>query len=326
MITDNPLLIKVAERNYDNFGVATSLVPAKQLARTYTSSQQADLDVRTSVNKIGEIINLAQELNTIIWSTLNGGGTLEDIRELYMDVSKLNVLSNIEIDKAKREFNIDSHREIEKIKSKHLKRTKDGRMIKPAFFGTIARTKGYYDPRRKSYKHHATTMDYLQKAAKGYVMTNPTGKYLPFSSLIEPMVFNKDAVNKEQVKRVIDLVRNTKHEIRLIWDDDVMSKTDKYLLYSTLRQECIDRISMERFNSHTMYRLLRSIEYPDNSDIVQTLFSYLFGIPNESFFERIHESARPVGHLVEDPEGEIDLYGYRFRKIENMPEDSIEIA
>jgi hypothetical protein len=97
MITDNPLLIKVAERNYNNFGVATSLVPAKKLDRTYTASQQADLDVRTSVNKIGEIINLAQELNTIIWSTLNSGGTLEDIKELYMDVSKLNVLSNIEI-------------------------------------------------------------------------------------------------------------------------------------------------------------------------------------------------------------------------------------
>ena len=97
MITDNDLLIRVAERNYENFGVATSLVPARKIARTYTPDQLADLDIRTSVNKIGEIINLAQELNTIIWNTLNSGGTLDDVKELYLDVSKLNVLSNIEI-------------------------------------------------------------------------------------------------------------------------------------------------------------------------------------------------------------------------------------
>ena len=97
MITNNPLLIKVAKRNYDNFAVATSMVSAKTRPRSYTAAEQADLDVRTSVNKIGEIINLAQELNTIIWTVLNNGGELSDVHELYLDVSKLNVLSNVEI-------------------------------------------------------------------------------------------------------------------------------------------------------------------------------------------------------------------------------------
>ena len=326
MITDNALLIRVAKRNYDAFEVATSIVPAKSRKRRYTAGQKADLDIRTSVNRIGEIINLAQELNTMIWSVLNGGGKMEDVRELYMDVSRLNVLSNIEIDKAKREFNIDSRREIETIKKKHLTRAKDGRMIKPAFFATIARTKGYYDPRRKTYRQHATTMDYLQRACRTRVEVNPGGKYLPFSALIEPMAYSKDAVNKEQCRRVIGLIRNTRQEIRRVWADETMTRTDRYMIYAGLRQECIDRISAERFNSHTIYRLLRSIEYPDNTDICQTLFSYLFGIPNESFFERIRESATPIGVLELCEDGEIELYGRRFTQKWKKPENEREIA
>lgn len=320
------MLIKVAKRNYGNFAVATSMVSARTRPRRYTAAEQADLDVRTSVNKIGEIINLAQELNTIIWTVLNNGGSLEDIHELYMDVSKLNVLSNVEIDRAKREFSIDSHKEIEKIKAKHLKRAKDGRMIKPAFFGTIAKTKGYYDPKRKTYKSHATTMDYVQKEVCAHVRMNETRNFLQFSSLIKPMTYSKEAVNKEQYKRVIELVRNTKQEIRRIWSDDTLSKSDRYMVYAGLRQECIDRISAERFNSHTMYKLLRSIEYPDNSDICQAIFDYLFGIPNESFFEIIAQSSTPIGILEEDADGEITLYGYRFRQNAKVLGGSIEIA
>lgn len=59
MITDNKLLIRVAEKNYELFRVPTSMVESKKTRRSYTSAQQADLDVKTSVNKIGEIINLS---------------------------------------------------------------------------------------------------------------------------------------------------------------------------------------------------------------------------------------------------------------------------
>lgn len=199
-------------------------------------------------------------------------------------------------------------------------------MIKPAFFGTIAKTKGYYDPKRKTYKSHATTMDYVQKEVCVRVRMNETRKFLPFSSLMKPMAYSYNAVNKEQYKRVIELVRNTKHEVNRIWADELMSKSDKYMVYSGLRQECIDRISAERFNSHTMYKLLKSIEYPDNSDICRMIFGYLFGIPNESFFELIAQSATPIGILTEDPDGDISLYGYRFAQNAKVLGESMEIA
>ena len=77
---------------------------------------KADLDYRTSENKIGEIVNLSQELNTLLWDTVYKCGKAltdcyDDIREIYHDICILNVLSCIEIDKAKKEFDISSSRE-----------------------------------------------------------------------------------------------------------------------------------------------------------------------------------------------------------------------
>ena len=69
MLTDNPILIKAAQKNYDKFPVPTSEVVAKKTKRKYNWNEQADLDIATSVNLIAEIINLAQELNTLFWIT-----------------------------------------------------------------------------------------------------------------------------------------------------------------------------------------------------------------------------------------------------------------
>lgn len=97
MLTDNPILIGAAQKNYDKFLVPTSLVDAKKVVRHYTKEEQADLDIKTSVNKIGEIVNLSQELNTKLWDLLNGGCSFEDVEELYCDIAKLDILSGIEI-------------------------------------------------------------------------------------------------------------------------------------------------------------------------------------------------------------------------------------
>lgn len=98
MLTNNPLLISSAKKNYDKFLVPTNLVESTKSIRYYTPEQQADLDIKTSVNKIGEIVNLSQELQTLMWHRLNNGATFEDIRELYYDICQLDVMSGLEID------------------------------------------------------------------------------------------------------------------------------------------------------------------------------------------------------------------------------------
>lgn len=55
LITDDKLLIDVARRNYDKYKVPTNLTSSIKTKRFYTNEDKADLDVKTSVNKIGEI-------------------------------------------------------------------------------------------------------------------------------------------------------------------------------------------------------------------------------------------------------------------------------
>lgn len=96
-MTDNEILLKAAKRNYHLFKTPTSFVTAKKVQRYYTPEEQADLDIKTSVNKIGEIINLSQELNSLLWDKMYNGYSYDDIKELYYDICQLDVMSGIEI-------------------------------------------------------------------------------------------------------------------------------------------------------------------------------------------------------------------------------------
>ena len=52
MLTNNAKLIESARRNYEHFLVPTGIVQAKKKKRRYTAEEKADLDIKTSVNKI----------------------------------------------------------------------------------------------------------------------------------------------------------------------------------------------------------------------------------------------------------------------------------
>ena len=78
----------------------TSLVESTKTKRRYTSAEKCDLDIKTSKNKIGEIINLSQELNTLFWDRYNNGATFEDVADIYNDIATLSVMSGLEICKS----------------------------------------------------------------------------------------------------------------------------------------------------------------------------------------------------------------------------------
>lgn len=119
LLTDNPILLDAATKNYNRFLVPTNLVQATKTKRYYTVEHQVDLDIKTSENLIGEIVNLSQLLNSVFWDRYNRGETLDELMDLYYDICKLAVLSGIEIDKAKKEFPIDSAYEIKALKMKY---------------------------------------------------------------------------------------------------------------------------------------------------------------------------------------------------------------
>ena len=145
LLTDNEILVTAAKRNYDNFPVPTKLVESTKRNRKYTNREKADLDIKTSVNKIGEIINLSQELNSILWDRMKNGASVDDVMELYCDIAQLDVMSNLEIDSAKRENPANNTRELQLLKKKYDVRDKKNRHVRPLFFKYIDSYKGYQD-------------------------------------------------------------------------------------------------------------------------------------------------------------------------------------
>jgi len=120
LLTNNSLLVNAVAKNYHNFAVPTNEVkPSGKTDRKYTSTDKAKLDTKISVNLIGQIVNMSQILNSILWDKINKG-SIEDIEELYADIAQLDVMSGIEIDSAKKEFLISNSRELTKISKRWI--------------------------------------------------------------------------------------------------------------------------------------------------------------------------------------------------------------
>lgn len=224
LLTDNETLIRAAKRNYDIFKTPTSFVTAKKVKRYYTPGEQADLDIKTSVNKIGEIINLSQELNSLLWDKMYHGAVYEEIKELYYDICQLDVMSGIEIDKAKKEFDINNAKELDKMREKYKKELSDEYNKKkiPHFFAHISRQKGYYNPQKKNYCKYNTSMDYLQTIVNGFKIKNPYKKdWLPFVSILDNELFRTTSINQKQINKIYSILKRYISDRKIIFGSEI---------------------------------------------------------------------------------------------------------
>lgn len=329
MLTDDPMLIKAAEKNYSLFKVPTSLVESKKTKRAYTSAQQTDLDIKTSENMIGEIINLSQELNSLLWDKLNSGADFEDVAEIYYDTSMLDVMSGLEIDKAKKEFVVNNRDEYKRLKAKYERRDDKGRAIKPNFFGTLARRKGYYDSEKKAYLFHKTTMDYVQHTInrcrfwRGSYKANK-----PFSYVIDPVMVGTAGARYELARKFIDAARVLRQKVSAIYtelkssleiNDSIDASAKSAFAWEEVKAakaELIEFVAKYKCNPATMYVILRDLEKEENKDISAVLFDALFGTANSSFYDMIESSREPIQIATECLTGSVMLYGYTFEAYE----------
>ena len=338
LITDHELLIRRAKESYEDFLVPTSFVEAEKTQRQYTTTHLADLDVKTSINKIGEIVNLSQELNSLLWHNVKQQSTQKkrgnegvvtqverimgfaDNIELYYDICKLAVLSGIEIDRAKKEYLVDSRFEIELLKSKYKLKDKNGRSIKPIFFKMITLENGYSINPNINYCYRETPMDYLQKIIGKWTRGSMGGdrhtrKTLPFHSIINHLG-EKELWNKhyESRKRIIEQVRAYKRKKWQIFNAH-KSQSVRQVLLADLMADWKEYVSSLRFGERVAYLLLRAMDDNDFSDVRQYLFTLLFCHKSEVFFGMISKSKGVVHQIIEDERGEINLYGLNFSKI-----------
>lgn len=321
LITDHPLLIEVAERNRDIFKVPTNLTTSVKRERRYDNGDKADLDVKTSVNKIGEIVNLSQQLNSLMWERIYNGTSIKDCMDLYMDICKLAVLSNVEIDRAKKEFVINSTTELNILKRKY-KITDDEHTVKPWFFKMITTENGYKLSDKIKYRYFNTSMDYLQKIISRFKFRQGREKkreVLPFMSIVkEPSGNVRQGYYYAQRDNIINKIRGAKEETRRIYVGyDEMSPAEREAARKEaweIKQSCIEEIEKMSSSPSTMYLVLKELDNNEYKDVAKYVFEVLFGRPDEAFFTMIKDSREKVYTLEESEDGELEYYGFRFKK------------
>ncbi len=353
LLTDNSILVAAAKRNYEYFPVPTKLIEANVHRRKYTDEEKADLDIKTSVNKIGEIINLSQELNSILWDRLYKGASIENVMDLYCDIAQLDVMSNLEIDAAKRENPANNTLELKKLKKKYDIRDKKGRHVRPLFFKYIDGYKGYrsdyyvyreeknefvkqcvvdsyksaqeirnsdsgiqVERGRMSYHKYETSMDYLELCINNFRVYQKHKIQKSLSDILVPVDSLYGQVKYSQVNKIISAVRDAKKLISAIWSlDNGLSNKRKRELADEAKQDCINYICGMKIGEKSMRYLVGLIESKDFSDISRFLFGILFGKPNEEFYKLIQSSKSDIYKLVEDKNGNIRIYDFLYKKV-----------
>lgn len=321
LLTNNVILINAAKQNYNIFGVPTSMINTIMAKRYYTAEQKADLDFKTSTNKIGDIVNLSQLLVTAYWERRNAGATHESLSELYHDICQLDIMSGIEIDKAKKEFpevgGIGINElELRKLRNKYSIKNEKNQKILPYFFKFIEQSKGYFNPEKKCYKHHNTSMDYLEEVLNQYIAPKVHTETLQMLDVIEYKEFKPSSVQHKQIEKIKRLVMDFKDETIKIWkSNDGNSKSYKYLKHMELLEEVTQEINKIKVSKHTLYWLIKNIDKKDDLKKIKTTYMcILFNIANKELYSLIKDSQTPLPVLELNTNGEYTIHNLKFTK------------
>ena len=302
LITDDALLVNAAERYNGFFKVPVCNIKAEGKTEQTLSA----LDHDTSVNKIGEIVNLSQKLNSILWDELYNGADEREILSVYEDICKLAVLSGLEIDKAKRSFeNVHVGKELSALRKKYKRPA-------PQFFAEIDERKD------KQYAFYHTAMDYL------YVLVNKVhfrkgrdqyGDYRPISSSLAYDISSGNATEYRHKDKIVQIIDESKAKItRLYLAIRTADEQEREVLYeqiADIKAERDKQVSKWLTNENVLILVLR--HYEKNSAADWRIYAAFINHPifSKLLWELYDGTANQV---TEDENGGYTLYGRKFAK------------
>ena len=304
LITDDKLLIEAADKYKDYFKVPVcSIEPNGKLNQSLS-----DLDYETSVNKIGEIVNLSQKLNSIIWDKLNRGESNE-VLSIYEDSCKLAVLSGIEIDKAKRSYdNVNVGKELTELRKKYDKPN-------PTFSKEIDKdNKGG----KKEYAFYNTAMDYIYDLVSKIHFRDGREQYSlyrPISSGLAYDISSGNATEYRHKDKIVKIIDESKARVnRMYMELRNADEQEREVIYDRIKDEKAERdkqVSKWLTNENVLILVLR--HYEKNCAADWHIYASLINHPvfSELLFELYD---RFIVKVVEDPNGKYSLYGLKFAK------------
>lgn len=117
LLTNDELIRKAVLKEENKFLVPVCKIkeanPKKKDENISELELLINLDYNSSNNKIGDIVNDSQILNSALWDKYNKTGEIDN--DIYKNICILAVLSGIAIDSAKKTYNIDIEKTLDKI-------------------------------------------------------------------------------------------------------------------------------------------------------------------------------------------------------------------
>ena len=314
LLTDDKLIVKKAVANYDRFLVPVCEVEKSPVEKT----DLATLDQKISINKIGEIVNLSQRLNSLYWDMLYDGKK-DGLDDVYKDICKLAVLSGIEIDKAKRKYDTDVVKELGILYKKY--KDMDSCLCKPLFFKTIDEDNQRQTKKGDCYYAYNTAMDFIWQGVDNINFLRGKAKkatLLNLSSFVTKPVgtpSKTDYLHKDKIVLLVQKYDAERKKLRLkkeYADENTSFVIDQKML--VLKQECHEAVNKLCSSKYVVWLVLNEIEKEQNSSISNCLFEMLFEKQNKIANEMFVDQNNDKVHLERDDNGDLLLYGIRYKK------------
>ena len=332
LITNNYILVEHAKKLLETvningkeikrFLVSTDFTPKSSIKRKYCCEDLSDTDIKCSSNKIGEIINLAQMLNSLYWDRKSKGESEENLLELYKDISNLNILSCIEIDRAKKISPVGAKKELDKIRKKHnlgkgiITRDKKEKEvgIRPKFFKYLDGGKDY------KFEWFNTGMDYLQKVLDENIIKLGNQKEIH----LKDMLVNINVLKNE--KRSVDYMKeifvNMKNKQNYIWNYDMESNI-KREYNNNIYNETLSKISKLKLTEGIVYEIFTRISnsYTNNrfkewKSMGLKILKILYEVDSNLLYNVIKFDNKNFDVLLKDEIGIIKIYNELYTKIQ----------
>ena len=290
--------------------VPTTLVPSIKILEERTLTNLANLDIRTSRNYIGEIVNMSQQLNSLFWDNRRNG---LPVNAIYQDICILCSLSNVEIDRAKRETKIDTRKELKKIRDKY-----NITKVRPYYFKVF--TSGY------EYKKMNTPTDILldivEKEARK--RSKRISKKATFTSLFKNATININNIDYDKIKLIIKIIYDFTIETKRIYSAQQKDRQEKYVLYVQEKEKCISLIKNIPITTDeikyiiNLYDRAQTTKNKNEEEKIlismrRKLFTILYNYNTKQFIDVFKETKEQIEILVPDKNGPITIYNTNYK-------------
>ena len=278
LVTNNPGFIQHGLADiYYSLGVPVCQVaPSGKTDYTNDPKDIARLDRIIGNNKIGDIVNLSQFLNSLHWhlyfnadhsSPRKIDRLRQELYSIYDDICKLAVMSGMEIDKAKRLYSVDATKVLRSLsKRKNDFKKKNGGKLPDFYNFMIGNEDAIHGDDEVKLDCPMSFIYDIVNGMSDRAKSHKTVKLSELFSIDENDCGDNDTRRKQSI---IETAKAAHEKITLLQTRAKNAEDDeKKLLIEKAEQifaECISAVSKNLVNDHIIAMLLKEIDNPKES-------------------------------------------------------------